>query len=57
MVLPVRQAAAAMEAEGLEGQELLLVYLDGGGDTVSASWAAADNRPGRGGVTAWNGPR
>lgn len=44
VVLPVRQAAAAMEAEGLEGQELLLVYLDSGGDTVSASWAAADNR-------------
>ena len=27
-----------------KGQELLLVYLDSGGDTVSASWAAADNR-------------
>ena len=42
-VLPVPQAAAAMEALGLEGEELMLVYSDSGGETVSASWAAADN--------------
>ena len=37
---PIRQAAAAMEAEGLTGGELLLAYVDGGGDRVSPSWAA-----------------
>ena len=42
VVLPVRQALAAMEAKGHEGEELLLVYLDGGGEElVSASWTAA----------------
>lgn len=41
VVLPVRQAAAALEAMGLEGEELLLVYRDTGGDTVTASWASA----------------
>ena len=42
VVLPVRQAMAAMEAKGHEGEELLLVYLDSGGEgLVSASWAAA----------------
>ena len=42
VVLPVRQAVAAMEAKGHTGEELLLVYLDGGGEElVSASWAAA----------------
>lgn len=41
VVLPQRQAMAAMEAKGHEGEELLLVYLDGGGQQVSASWAAA----------------
>ena len=40
VVMPYLQAAAALEAQGLEGEELLLVYVDGGGDTVSASWAA-----------------
>lgn len=40
-VMPVRQASAALAAEGLEGRELLLVYADGGGDTVLAGWAAA----------------
>ena len=40
-VLPARQAAAALESQGLTGEELLLVYLDSGGDTVSADWAAA----------------
>ena len=40
-VLPVRQAAAALEAMGLEGEELLLVYRDTGSDTVTAAWAAA----------------
>lgn len=43
VVLPIPQAAAAMEAMGLEGEELLLVYSDNGGETVSASWAATRN--------------
>ena len=47
VVLPVRQAVAALEAEGLEGRELLLVYPDGGGDTLTAGWAARDNTAGR----------
>lgn len=47
-VLPVPQAAAALQAEGLEGRELLLVYSDGGGDTLTAGWAARDNTAGRG---------
>lgn len=38
--LPVPQAAAALEAMGLSGEELMLVYSDGGGDTVRADWAA-----------------
>ena len=37
---PLRQAAAAMEAEGLTGGELLLAYADGGGGRLSPSWAA-----------------
>ena len=40
-LLPVRQAAAALAAEH-PGRELLLVYGDTGGDTVSADWAAAE---------------
>ena len=40
VVMPYLQAAAALEAQGREGEELLLVYVDGGGDPVSASWAA-----------------
>ena len=47
VVLPVRQAVAALEAEGLEGRELLLVYPDGGGDTLTAGWTARDNTAGR----------
>lgn len=43
VVLPIPQAAVAMEAMGLEGEELLLVYSDNGGETVSASWAATGN--------------
>lgn len=39
-VLPVRQAAAALEAMGLAGEELMVVYSDGGGETVRADWAA-----------------
>ncbi len=39
-VLPVRQAAAALTAAGLAGEELLLAYTDSGGDTVRAGWAA-----------------
>lgn len=41
VVLPQLQAMAAMEAKGHEGEELLLLYLDGKGQQVSASWAAA----------------
>lgn len=43
VVLPIRQAAAAMEALNLEGAELLLTYSDTGGETVSASWAAVES--------------
>ena len=39
-VLPVRQAAAALEAMGLSGEELMVVYSDGGGEAVRADWAA-----------------
>lgn len=45
LVLPPRQAAAAQEAMGLEGQELLLVYTDSGSEKVNAGWAA-DGRSG-----------
>ena len=48
VVLPPAQAAAALLAEGLEGRELLLVYPDSGGDTLTAGWAARDNAAGRG---------
>lgn len=41
VVLPQRQAMAAMEAKGHQGEELQLVYLDAGAQQVSASWAAA----------------
>ena len=41
VVLPQRQAVAAMEAKGHQGEELQLVYLDAGTQQVSASWAAA----------------
>lgn len=37
---PIRQATAAMEAKGAGGSELLLIYLDTGGDTATASWVA-----------------
>lgn len=38
IVLPERQAMAAMEALEVQGGELMLVYRDTGGDTVSAGW-------------------
>lgn len=44
VVMPARQAAAAMEALGLAGEELQLSYIDGGGDTAAAVWTAAGNR-------------
>ncbi len=53
-VMPARQAAAALLAEGLEGKELLLVYADGGGDTVRAGWAAAGAGEERG-ARRWRG--
>jgi len=53
-VMPVRQAAAALLAEGLEGKELLLVYTDSGGDTVRAGWAAAGAGEERG-ARRWRG--
>ena len=40
LVLPPRQGAAALLAGGLEGEELLLTYADGGGDTIQAGWSA-----------------
>ncbi|MGI5963375.1 MAG: hypothetical protein ACOX7N_06615 [Lawsonibacter sp.] len=40
VVMPVRQAVAVMEAQGLDGMELLLVYSDTGSETVTASWEA-----------------
>ena len=42
-MLPARQAAAALLAQGGTGAELALVYLETGGDTLSASWAGRDN--------------
>ena len=48
LVLPPRQAAAALLAQGLEGEELLLTYTDGGGDTASAGWSARESRRGEG---------
>ena len=41
VMLPERQAMAAMAARGHGGEELLLVYLDTGGQTASPCWAAA----------------
>lgn len=38
---PAVQATAAMAARGAAGSELLLLYRDSGGDTVSAGWIAA----------------
>ena len=43
VVMPVRQAAAAMEAQELEGKELLLIYTDSGSDTVTAGWMAVEH--------------
>lgn len=47
-VLPLKQATAALAARGLQGEELLLVYPDSGGDTLSAGWVARDDRAGEG---------
>ena len=40
LLLPERQAAAALDALSPEGRELLLCYTDNGGDTVQAGWVA-----------------
>lgn len=40
VVLPERQAVAAMQSMELRGQELILLYSDLGGDTLSAGWVA-----------------
>lgn len=40
-LLPAHLAAAAMTALGARNSELLLLYRDGGGDTISAAWVAA----------------
>lgn len=40
LLLPERQAAAALGALRPEGRELALCYTDSGGDTVQAGWAA-----------------
>ena len=42
LVLPPRQGTAALLARGLEGEELLLTYTDGGGDAVQAGWSARE---------------
>lgn len=42
-LLPVRQAAAALTALGLEGEELQLAYSDIGEDRVAAGWAAVNH--------------
>ncbi len=47
VVLPERQAAAAMAAVGHEGEELMLVYLDSGGDTVTGTWVSAGELKGK----------
>lgn len=44
LVMPPRQGAAALQAQGLEGAELLLTYADGGGDITAAGWSARENR-------------
>lgn len=44
LVLPPRQATAALLARGLKGEELLLTYADSGGDTLTAGWSARDDR-------------
>ena len=46
-VMPPLQATAALAAKGLEGDELMLAYLDGGGDSVSATWVAAGSQEDR----------
>lgn len=43
VILPVAQAAAAMETMDAEGEELLLTYADSGGDMVRPIWAAVDD--------------
>lgn len=43
-LLPVRQAAAALTALGLEGEELQLTYTDNGEELVTAGWAAVHHR-------------
>ena len=40
LLLPERQAAAALEALSPEGRELVVFYTDNGGDTVEAGWTA-----------------
>jgi len=42
VVLPERQAAAALEAMGLTGEELTLMYVDNGGEVMTAGWTASD---------------
>ncbi len=46
LVLPPRQGAAALAAQGLAGEELLLTYVDSGGDTPTAGWSTHDHREG-----------
>ncbi len=40
LVLPPRQAVAALEAMDLDEQELILIYTDSGADKATAGWAA-----------------
>lgn len=41
LVLPVTQAAAAMDALNADGKELTLLYQDSGGEELRAAWIAA----------------
>ena len=47
VVLPERQAMAAMTTMGHENEELVLVYFDTGADTILPSWATAGELRGR----------
>ena len=52
-VLPELQATAALEAQGLEGAELMLYYYDDlRGGAVSAGWGPSDREGAR---APWNG--
>lgn len=45
VLLPMRQAVAALGALGLDGEELQLIYSDSGSDLVTAGWTAVGHQP------------